>query len=367
VPPPGLHAHAAEVTHAFAPVRAGPTAPRSSTRRSDRAPTPSSSILKIRSLPNAKRRRGRARLPFCVKRVKSTARPRLLVRVNGLHTGLTDDDLDAIVPARPDAIMLPKAEGAAAIVHGRCQADRPRSDPRIGRRAHQRLSRSRPRRRPSLFLAGTYGSSSPRLFGLTWGAEDLSAELGAEANRDRDRAIFSTPIGSHACFVLPAPRAARVDAIDTVYVDFRNDAGLRRECEEARRDGFTAKMAIHPGQVQAHQRGIHADVGSARNRTRDRGSLCRDARHRNSGAQWRDVRPTASCPRDATCSSRRKSIARRRLLRNLCGPRCAEKSEPRKATLPAPLRLEHRDQHCAFITSDGHDAHVHISKLSQPR
>ena len=43
--------------------------------------------------------------------------------------------------------------------------------------------------------------------------------------------------------------AAQVPAIDTVYVDFRNDAGLKRECEEARRDGFSGKLAIHPAQV----------------------------------------------------------------------------------------------------------------------
>src|SRR5215467_4965818 len=49
--------------------------------------------------------------------IKSATRPRLLVRVNGLQTGLTDADLDAVVPARPDAIMLPKAEGGASIIH----------------------------------------------------------------------------------------------------------------------------------------------------------------------------------------------------------------------------------------------------------
>jgi citrate lyase subunit beta/citryl-CoA lyase len=186
---------------------------------------------------------------FLREAVKSTTRPRLLVRVNGLQTELTDDDLDAIVPARPDAIMLPKAEGGAAIVH---------ADAKLTAReaihglddGHIKIVAIATETAASLFLAGTYGNSSPRLVGLTWGAEDLSAELGAEANRDRD-GNFLDPYRLARALCLAGAAAARVDAIDTVYVDFRNDAGLRRECEEARRDGFTAKMAIHPGQVQA--------------------------------------------------------------------------------------------------------------------
>ena len=181
--------------------------------------------------------------------MKSTTRPRLLVRVNGLQTGLTDDDLDAVVPARPDAIMLPKAEGGAAIVHADAkltarEAIHGLDDGQI------KIIAIATETAASLFLAGTYAGSSPRLFGLTWGAEDLSAELGAEANRDRD-GNFLDPYRLARALCLAGAAAARIDAIDTVYVDFRNDAGLRRECEEARRDGFTAKMAIHPGQVQA--------------------------------------------------------------------------------------------------------------------
>jgi citrate lyase subunit beta / citryl-CoA lyase len=86
------------------------------------------------------------------------------------------------------------------------------------------------------------------LSALTWGAEDLSAELGAEANRDHD-GNFLDPYRLARTLCLAAAAAAEVAAIDTVYVDFRNDAGLRRECEAARRDGFTGKMAIHPAQV----------------------------------------------------------------------------------------------------------------------
>jgi citrate lyase subunit beta/citryl-CoA lyase len=100
----------------------------------------------------------------------------------------------------------------------------------------------------ALFLAGTFAGASARLTGLTWGAEDLSAELGAEANRDAEGG-FLDPYRLARSLCLAGAAAAEVQAIDTVYVDFRNADGLRRETEAARRDGFTAKMAIHPAQV----------------------------------------------------------------------------------------------------------------------
>ncbi len=176
-------------------------------------------------------------------------RPRLLVRVNSIDTGLTDADLDAVVPGRPDAIMLPKAVGGPSVIHldaklaaREAVAGLPENAIGIVALATETAA--------SLFVTGTYAGASPRLTGLTWGAEDLSAELGAEANRDAD-GRFLDPYRLARALCLAGASAAGVQPIDTVYVDFRNDAGLRRECEEARRDGFTAKMAIHPGQVAA--------------------------------------------------------------------------------------------------------------------
>jgi citrate lyase subunit beta/citryl-CoA lyase len=172
---------------------------------------------------------------------------KLLVRVNALDTGLTDDDLDAIVPGRPDAIMLPKAAGGVSVahLHAKLSAREALSglpDGAIGIVALATETAA------SLFTTGTYSGSSPRLAALTWGAEDLSADLGAEANRDDD-GRFLDPYRLARTLCLAGASAAGVPAIDTVYVDFKNDAGLRGECEEARRDGFTAKMAIHPAQV----------------------------------------------------------------------------------------------------------------------
>jgi citrate lyase subunit beta/citryl-CoA lyase len=178
---------------------------------------------------------------------KAAHRPRLLVRINGFATGLADADLDAVVPARPDAIMLPKAEGGPDVVRADAKlsareaiAGLPDGSIRIVAIATETAT--------ALFLAGTYGGASARLEGLTWGAEDLSAELGAEANRDGD-GRFLDPYRLARALCLAGAAAARVQAIDTVAVDFRNAAALRQESEEARRDGFTGKMAIHPAQV----------------------------------------------------------------------------------------------------------------------
>jgi len=174
-------------------------------------------------------------------------RPRLIVRVNGLGSGLIDADLDAVVTAGPDAIMLPKAEGRASVTHADAKLTVREAlvgapDGAIGIVAIATETAA------ALFLAGTYGGASARLTALTWGAEDLSAALGAEANRD-EQGNFLDPYRLARTLCIAAAATAEVQAIDTVYVDFRNEAGLRRECEAARRDGFTGKLAIHPGQV----------------------------------------------------------------------------------------------------------------------
>jgi citrate lyase subunit beta/citryl-CoA lyase len=186
---------------------------------------------------------------FLKEAVPVKTRPRIYVRINGLQTGLTDADLDVIVAGRPDGVMFPKAEGGAAVIH--CDAKL------TAREAIHGLAEGTldiiaiaTETAQAIFLAGTYAGASKRLKGLTWGAEDLSVELGAEANRDRD-GHFLAPYQLARSLCLAGAAAAQVQAIDTVYIDFRNEAGLRRECDEARRDGFTGKMAIHPGQVAA--------------------------------------------------------------------------------------------------------------------
>ena len=186
-------------------------------------------------------------LAFLKQAGSGKTRPKLLVRINGLQTGLTDADLDVIVAGRPDAIMFPKAEGGATVIHAdaKLTAREAMHGLPAGSIAMIAIATETAK---ALFLAGTYAGSSLRLTGLTWGAEDLSAELGAESNRDKD-GNFLDPYRLARSLCLAGAAAAQVQAIDTVYVDFRNDAGLQHECEEARRDGFTGKMAIHPAQI----------------------------------------------------------------------------------------------------------------------
>jgi len=197
--------------------------------------------------PDGKARARESAAAFLREAVAATPRPYLLVRVNGLQTGLIDADLDAVAPFKPDAIMLPKAEGGASVMH---------ADAKLAVReaiaelpdGHIKILPLATETAAALFLTGTFAGSSARLLTLTWGAEDLSAELGARRNRDED-GRWLDPYRLARTLCLAGAAAARVPALDTVYVDFRDSDGFRRECEEAARDGFLGKLAIHPAQV----------------------------------------------------------------------------------------------------------------------
>ena len=188
-----------------------------------------------------------AALEFLRQASATKQRPRLLVRINGLDTGMTDADLEAVVPGRPDAIVFPKAEGAQSVVHldakltaREAVAGLPEGQIKILAQAVETAA--------GLFAAGGFRGASARLIGLTWGPEDLSSELGATANRD-PQGELTEPYRLARSVCLFSAAAAKLPAIETVYVDFRNSEGLRRDTEAARRDGFVGRLAIHPAQV----------------------------------------------------------------------------------------------------------------------
>lgn len=174
-------------------------------------------------------------------------RPRLYVRVNGLTTGMIDADLDGVMKAAPDGIVLPKTVGGADVAHlGAKLAVR---EAEFGLEdGGTRILAIATENAAGVFTLGTFGGASHRLMGLTWGGEDLSADLGAEANRD-ENGVYTDPYRLVRSLTLLGAAAASVDAIDSVFTNFRDMEGLTTECRAARRDGFVAKMAIHPAQV----------------------------------------------------------------------------------------------------------------------
>ena len=169
------------------------------------------------------------------------------VRINALDTGDALADLAAVVGGRPDGVVLPKACGDADVHrldHYLSALEAREALPSGSLRVLVVATETG----PSMFGIGTYSPATPRLAGLTWGAEDLAADVGATSNADEAGVL--TPLYQLArSLCLAASAAAGVAAIDTAFMGLDDEAGLMRTCREARRDGFLGKLAIHPAQV----------------------------------------------------------------------------------------------------------------------
>jgi citrate lyase subunit beta / citryl-CoA lyase len=189
----------------------------------------------------------RIALEFLRRARREASRPRLFVRVNALATGLTDADLDGVLAAAPDGIVLPKAVGGIDVSHLGAKLAVREADFGIEDGATAIIAIATENAR-GLFALGTFAHASPRLAGITWGGEDLSVDVGAETNRD-ENGRYTEPYRLARSLTLFGATAAGVDPIDAVYTNFRDETGFAAECREARRDGFVAKMAIHPAQV----------------------------------------------------------------------------------------------------------------------
>jgi citrate lyase subunit beta / citryl-CoA lyase len=178
---------------------------------------------------------------------RERARQQLWVRINPLSTAKALPDLAAITAGAPDGILLPKTESADDVVAAghyllalEVREGLPPGSVRIFAVATETPA--------ALFTMGSFAGCSPRLAGLTWGAEDLSAALGAVTNRDDHGELeFTYRLARSLC--LAAAVAAGVQPLDTVFTDFRDSEGLRAESRAAARGGFTGKIAIHPDQV----------------------------------------------------------------------------------------------------------------------
>ncbi len=176
------------------------------------------------------------------------------VRVNPLASGIALDDLAAVVPGRPDGILLPKCvpDDLRTLDHYLSAFETAAALP-IGKIWVIAIATETP---AAMFAIGTYAGVSPRLAGITWGAEDLAACIGG--NNRRSDGTYDDVYKLARALCLLAASAAEVEPIDTIYTDFRDEAGLAEEAAAARRSGFTGKMAIHPAQIAVINRAFSA-------------------------------------------------------------------------------------------------------------
>jgi citrate lyase subunit beta/citryl-CoA lyase len=198
------------------------------------------------AVPEAEKPRARA---MCAEFVDAQReRLPLFVRVNALTTGLTAADLAAVVGARPHGLMLPKCTGGrdVATLDAQVSALEARNDVPAG---SLRILPIVTESAASVFGMDSYArEAGARLCGMFWGGEDLASDIGALANRGPD-GRYTAPYQLARALTLLAATAAQVPAIDAVYTNFRDPEGLKAEAAEAARDGFSAKVAIHPDQI----------------------------------------------------------------------------------------------------------------------
>lgn len=164
----------------------------------------------------------------------------LWVRINPLSSAECDRDLAVILRAHPDGIVLPKAEGGASVAELARRLAK-------GGNATAKILAIATETPASIFMLGTFVGAK-RLAGLTWGAEDLPAAVGASTSRDED-GNFTPPYELARSLCLFGAAAAGIAPIETVYPAFRDLEGLAAYAARGRRDGFTGMMAIHPDQV----------------------------------------------------------------------------------------------------------------------
>jgi citrate lyase subunit beta / citryl-CoA lyase len=192
-------------------------------------------------------RRPAARQEIARYLVSSERHVPLWVRVNPVESGDALADLAAVIDGRPDGIMLPKARNGADVERAShwlesLEARAGLEPGSIGLIPLVTESAG------AVLNAASFTKLPARVRGLTWGAEDLAADVGALANRKADGEFEFTYAYARSMCLLAAA-AANVVAIDTVDTEFRDAAAIERRARESRRQGFAGKMAIHPAQI----------------------------------------------------------------------------------------------------------------------
>jgi citrate lyase subunit beta/citryl-CoA lyase len=188
-----------------------------------------------------------------------------IVRVNALDSGPALEDLAAVVKPGLDALLIPKVNGAADLERVSHYLDALEARAGIAS-GSVKLMIVATETAKAMFALGSYAPAHARLIALTWGAEDLSAALGAADNKEPDGS-WTFPYQMARAQCLFAASAAEAMAIDTLYADFRDSDGLERDCRRSRRDGFVGRLAIHPDQVAVINRSYapsEAEIAHAR-------------------------------------------------------------------------------------------------------
>jgi len=170
------------------------------------------------------------------------------VRINPLDTPHWREDVLTAMHGAPDGIVLPKATGPDQIRQLAAEIYNLEGSNGVASGSTRILPLVSETAAAALTVPSYVGESLPRLGGLTWGAEDLSAAIGA-TRKYREDGEWSDLFRMVRATVLLTAHAAGVPAIDTLHADFRDEAGLERKARAARADGFSGMLAIHPGQV----------------------------------------------------------------------------------------------------------------------
>ncbi|WP_431469935.1 HpcH/HpaI aldolase/citrate lyase family protein [Sphingosinithalassobacter sp. LHW66-3] len=187
---------------------------------------------------------------FLAARPREGRSPQIWVRVNPFDTGLTLEDLAAVAGGAPDGIMQPKTDGPADVARLSHYLDAFEAASGTAAGSTGIIPVATETARAPFHLGAFATAGLARLAGLTWGAEDLAAAVGASTNRGADGEwAFTYKMARSLCLL--AAHAAGVPAIETLHADFRDEEGLRASCRAARSEGFTGRLAIHPAQVAA--------------------------------------------------------------------------------------------------------------------
>lgn len=198
------------------------------------------------AVAEAEKPRARGQISAFLAAAQPPDRARLWVRINPLQGPYALADLAAVIPGRPGGIMLPKSRGRADVERlARCLSDL-EAAAAMEQGATEVIALVT-ETAEAMFTTGTY-AGAPRLVAMTWGAEDLADAVGAADNRNADGSYaFTYELARSFCLLGAA--AAGVAPVETIHGDFRDEAGLRRRAQQARRAGFRGMLAIHPAQV----------------------------------------------------------------------------------------------------------------------